>query len=520
MKKILFYLFIVGSIVTQAQTSKSVEWSDSRTLSDGQVSAIFQNTEDHFYTYGSKTRLLKGIFEVNISKYSKTDFERVWDQTINDYDYNGAKARLEQVEFINNEAFVFFEAFFKDDEKKVMLLKRINAQGEIGEFEKLDEVFTTSRRRGELFIKVSKYKGKFVVLSKPKSKNKDNYTIKVTVFSDKAEELWSKEIVLDLEERVVSIEDVKISEEGEVFMLIRDYSEARQKRKENRTDLRILKITENQKEDFDELELNLKNTMSYINMEIDNTRGKAVFSGIYSDNKGKNMAGIYIGMVDQNTLEEETSHFSEFNKQFLKQAEVHLRVKDGKIKHSGGFWKLRAMIETEDEGTIMVNEYYLKQVVDRYQNGQYVGSTTYYYYHHVIASKIDSKGELEWCEFIPKLQTTTEVNLFSGLVINYSKGMLTLIFNDNPKNMNRLKQNKRLKNVNMRNSALVEVQIDDEGNSKRRIIQNNKAKKVIIEPASSINYSFYDDEILAMGSYRGRFTFLAPYRYRFGIIKL
>lgn len=522
MKKILISFCAFAFLSAFGQSSKNISWSSPRKQSAQNVTNIFHANEDEFFTYGvkrSKGLVGGGAQEVHISKYAKDKFKRLWNEKVSDYKYDGIKATFEDVYHINGETFLFMETFNKKEEKKYLLLKIISDNGEASEFILLDEVNTSSRRRGDLFIRVSKDGEKFAVLSRPKSKKKDAFSIKIKVFNYKVEELWAKELELDLMEKEVNINDVQVSNDGEIFAVIDDIGGLSAKRKNNLTDFRIVKVSSDSKDDVEELSINVKAFLASASLEIDNQKEKAILTSTYSDKRGSNMAGVFIGVIDQHRFDLESYNYAAFPKQFIDQAAIHMKTKDGKLKGQDNLFKTRALIETSDGGTLLVKEFYKFYVVERTDANGIPRSTEYHYlYNHVIVSKIDVEGELEWCEFVPKVQhTVNDDGIYSGLAINYREGVLTMLFNDNPKNAVQLKKNKRLKNTKMKGSVLVAVQIDDEGNSTRKVLQDNKRQKIILQPKNTIISSVENTEYITMGAYY--FTIFSSRDFRFGIIR-
>jgi hypothetical protein len=487
MKNLLFVLFIIIAYFAQGQAESPVEWSEVQHPSENSITSIYYSDDDYFFTYAKnyyKTSLngkSNSANKISVSKYSKNGYVKEWTQVVTNYEMDNEYVVFKNIFQVGDEAFVFFENNNLEEGVNKLFLKLVSKDGELSDLEKVDEIQYEEKNSGYFDISVSKNKSKFVILSRHYNKNSNNFKLGLKVFNTSIEKQWEKEILLPVSEKEAKIKYVQVSEDGDVFLMYEDVS-ARGRATGLTSNYRVLKISKKNSEDYEDLVLDLKHNIENIYIDVDNTVGKTIITALYS--KGDYIDGFYAGVIDQNKFEESSSHYNDFPPSFLSQAKGHVKINGKSIKEYSVKYKLKRIFNTDNGGFLLIYEhdfFFMKKNTSL--DGSDTGSKKRYEKNHLFVAKMNENGKLEWCEFVPKQQDTVHNSDYSGCIIFYSNNLLTIIFNDNLKNFKQLENNKKLKNHNAyKASGLVAVQIDENGNSTRKLLQDNKKANIRINP--------------------------------------
>ncbi len=313
------------------------------------------------------------------------------------------------------------------------------------------------------------------------------------VYDSGMNELWSEEVVLPYEDKLFSVEDYKVDNNGNVHLIGRLYKDVvKDKRKgDPNYSYQVLSYYD-EGQDLEEYSIKLEDRF-ITDLQIAITDDQNIIcGGFYSDKGSFSIKGSYFLQVDGKTKEVMSKSFREFGIDFITQNMTERQEKKAKKKESKGKsvemyeYDLDDIIIKSDGGAMLIGEQYYMYVTTNTTttaNGGTTTTTTYHYiYNDIIAIKIDSEGDIEWTEKIAKRQHTTNDNgFYSSYAMAVVDGSLYFFFNDNPKNLDYSGSGK-VYGMNGKKSVVTMVELDESGNQERESLFAMKDAEIMTRP--------------------------------------
>ncbi len=337
------------------------------------------------------------------------------------------------------------------------------------------------------------------------SKKKEQHS--VIVLDKNMNELWRKDIKLDIKDNRFELEDIKVSNTGNVFVLgkARPNGYIRTKKGKRNYHYQLVKVNENESKS---LNLSVENHyVGSLNLTFTNTN-KIGCLGFYSDKNDYRYKGIASFFINPDSFEIESKNFSWFTDQFLAD-------KYGKVKYK----ELRNIVLRDvyysDNGdiTFTAEEFYITVV---YSNNGTFGAgaqRTIYNFDDIMVIKTDNLGKLKWARNINKRQTSglysDPLLSFSSIINNTGDVFLFLNAHKNMGNMsgNRIKFRQGwLSGITKKNSNMYVVKLNDKGDWKFQTIQQNKKATTLIN--SRYMNVLEDNKLVFYGSYKKNKQFI------------
>ncbi len=354
-------------------------------------------------------------------------------------------------------------------------------------------------RRSGFNTRMSRDSSKFLIEHNLPFTKGEPERFELNVFDDNLTRLWSKSIVLPYNDDLFSINNYRVTNEGDVVVvgnLSRDKADTERKEKNYKT---ILITYEDQGAVTNEYEINLNGKLvSDINIAM--TKEEVICAGFYLTLEKQGIQGSFFVKLDRaskSVIHESTKEFSvEFMKQDLteRQADkLEKKEEAGKDVGLSSNFDLHDFILRNDGGVVMIAEYYkVVRTTTRTQQGTI---TTYtYHYNDLIVVSIDPKGNIEWASKIPKRQITTNDNgQFSSYLSAVVDDKIYIVFNDNPENL-AYNGDGKIDKMRIKDAFASLVTIDSDGRIFREALMSTKVDKVIVQPKLSSQVA--EDEVI------------------------
>ncbi|WP_440068732.1 hypothetical protein [Tenacibaculum discolor] len=237
------------------------------------------------------------------------------------------------------------------------------------------------------------------------SSDKKNEHHSIKVFDESFNKLWEKEFELPYKDKRFKLQEVKVSDNGEVFILGKVYPKEK-KEKGGNYYYELFKIVEG----------NVSSTKISVEdhfvatLELDLTQeNKLSCIGFYSNVNENRFKGVCSFILNAKNINIENIAFSPFTEQFLK--DKYGESKDKELRNV----KFKDISYPKDGGMIITAEEFF--ITTTYVHNQYGGYRSISYnFDDIIVLRLDREGELKWARNINKAQTS---NYFSDPLMSF-----------------------------------------------------------------------------------------------------
>ncbi len=549
-------LFILNSIVAQ-MTERPAEIAWSNPYSEppkSMLTKIIHTDATGFYGLRLQAAgVTAGKADVFVEYYSKEDLKLKKTETL-DLKFKNKTRDFEDVLMMKGNKMYFLTSFNNQAKKKNYLfaqsvnLKNLRPSPRLN---KISEVATKNiYEEGGFRSHISKDTSKILIYSMLPKKKKEPEQFSLQVFDQDFTELWSKEIQLPFNSKNFSVEEYRVDNQGNVYMLGVIYEDQSKFRRSGKPTYQyVLLAYRNNGADVEEYKVDLGDKFITDLTYRVARNGDLVFSGFYSDKGTYSVKGTYFFRLDPTTKEISNKNLKAFDFKFITEYMTAKKVdkarkadKKGDKKKAPELYQyaLDELILRSDGGAVLIAEQYF--VEERYDNNNFgpygyggrfgrfggfggsrfnrfgnpYGFNNYrdqvyeYNYNDIIVVNIKPTGEIEWTARIPKQQVTTDdAGYFSSYAMSIVKDKFHFVFNDNPKNYDPNDKSNRLYNYNGRNSVITLATVDKDGGVQMDPIYDNRQAGITTRP--KICKQIGRNEMLIYGE-RGR-------KYRFGSLK-
>ena len=236
--------------------------------------------------------------------------------------------------------------------------------------------------------------------------------------------------------------------------------------------------------------------------------GNIMCSGFYAKPNASLICGAYYIKYDRNTGAVMHQSHKEFDEGFMASYRFDKDENKGYTFENGAgniMWTyILSDITLRDDGSavLIAEQYFTISYSESSGNSTY--TVTEYTYNDVFVVNMNSTGDIDWVQKIPKRQFTRQGYLYSsyGFIIEQDK--LYLIYNDNAKNLE-LEEGKDPKNFDGKKShRVVLCTIDPNGGLEREVLLSDDEAEVLIAPTASIQI---DDQWFIYGQEKKNYRF-------------
>lgn len=488
MKKFILYtifIFINYSLFSQLKISEKakITWGEEIKFKKGaEFSEYIGKDDDSHYLIKSLKRGMQ--YEINVFGY---DMKLKSKKVINMKAHQNYKMSYEGSYFLNDNIYIF--SSFPDKKTKTNKLycrvfdKNTLSSGELKEIEQLP--YEKRKFKGGFGVVSSEDNKKLLIyLGKPYEKN-SHEKFGFTILNTNLDVEWKKEVELPYTEQLFSVQDYKITNNGDVYILGKEYKEEKSKRNKHKPNYKYHIIAYlNKGNSIKDYEINLNDKfITDIAYNIAEN-GDLVCSGLYSETGTYSIKGAFFLAIDSETKNIKNNNLKKFDEDFITQGwtdKAIAKAKKKKIKKDKSIemyeYDLKDFILREDGGAVLIAEQFFVRIVTRtYTDSQGNMRTTndyHYYYKDIIVININNEGQIEWATKIDKYQhSVNDGGYYSSYVLQIDEDKLHIIYNERARKYFEKEERKQLNRKDKNASLTIITTVQSNGDHSKEILIN------------------------------------------------
>lgn len=538
MKKItlLLFLFVITCLHAQMNVGNvSLDFGEDISDIDGNVLSIAGVKDNVIYTLSKrKKEYLLQTFDVG-SKRNLNSISLKLDKI------EDSKITIEDVVVIDNRVYVMASYFNKAKKQNKFVAMEVSSNLSLGDPKEILTVDVPSRKNRGLFLfKMSYDEVNYMVVHVGIIAKKELLTYDFTLLDGAMNQVMTNshsESFQDRKDLDFDFADFDVNERGDVFIVLSDsYRDKKNKTTKNRLSLHT--YYSNNAYNKQEVVIDLQGK-KVLNCDMIYTGDKLQLIGFYSNlrKSGRSEIGLE-GIFDIAVNTKDNSIIKKVFNDFTLETKTKLlgERRANKGKDLKPFYRNTHLVERSNGGVIVLSEYFLS--IQGRSSGLAiagVGVTATpitYRTNEIIVTALAADGTLEWSNVIPKEQQLTISVVSVGLVLGggggnvsvsaaimfpvgtmgdgpeylssvplYKDGKLTVIVNDDPKNVGivDIDDVKKVRNINK--MIPVAFEFDDITGEMTRIDPEDYEKKqIVLRPG--VTYFMNNDELIIYGSSR------------------
>jgi len=431
--------------------------------------------------------------------------------------YKNKQRDFEDLVMLNGQ-FYLLTTYFNEAKKRTFLFKQKIGSRSLTPSKTMDMIADSEARNseneGEFDLHISRDSSHLLIYNELPYNKREPERFALRVFDKQFEEVWNKNIVLPYADNQMTVEEYRVDNQGNVYLLGVIYQDGAKRRRQGSANYQyvILAYT-NGGEDFTEYKLDIGDKfITDLTFRVGDD-GNLVCTGFYSEKGNYSIKGTYFFRLNAQTKELYNKNLKAFDFDFLTS---YMRPKDvekaRKAERSGDEkrqvelynFSLDDLILRSDGGAVLVAEQFFVYEDRNYDNfgaGIGVGGfnrfpynnndrfrTDYYYnYNDIIVVNIRPNGEIEWTARIPKLQeTVNDGGYYSSYAMSILPTGLYFLYNEDGRNFEgNPKKPNRVYNFDGRNSVMTVAQIGRSGDVTIFPIFDTNGGGAIIRPKIS-----------------------------------
>ncbi|MFZ1609946.1 MAG: hypothetical protein WAT52_02685 [Chitinophagales bacterium] len=323
------------------------------------------------------------------------------------------------------------------------------------------------------------------------SSEKDETKGSISVFVGNMEKKWELDFTLPYQEKLYSITDVDIDNNGNFYFMGLLYNEKAKSKVRGLPNYQyILTAFRNNGKEKAEYNISLDEKFITDCSFILTNDNKIVCAGFYSDKGTTTIKGTFFMTIDPETKEVLSKGTTDFDTEFLKLFVSNSKAEKGSELAS---FSLDEIIVRSDGGALLIGEkFYVTTSTYRDPNTGKTSTSYHYHYNDIMVININPDNTVKWATKIPKKQTASS-GFYLSYVSHVKDDMVYLIFNDNEKNLDE-KNPDKIYSYDGKNSFATIVSIQPDGKWDKKALFSNKEVGVVMRP--SVSEQINDDELL------------------------
>jgi len=413
-----------------------------------------------------------------------------------DLKYEGKERDFERVILLNGQLY-FFTSFANQAKKKNYLFyqtlnERLVPSKKLVKISEVDAI--NKERKGAFNIETSRDSSKVLIYAQLPYQRKEPERFSLQVFNDSLDLLWQREIVLPYADNLFSVEEYRVDNQGNVYLLGARYKDGAGLRRRGTPDYEYV-ILAYTREGSDVKTYEVDNSNFFLTdmtfRVADN--GHLVCSGFYSNKGTYSIKGACFFRIDPLEQKINEQNFKPFDFDFLTEhlsegAKERARraSESGNTRRDPELYqvKLDELILRSDGGAVLVAEqFYVQEYSYRFWDGT-LRYEYYYNYYDIIVVNIRPNGEIEWATRIPKRQETlNDDGYFSSYAMTVVRDRFYFIYNDNARNLAPPEDRPRtVQPFNGRQSVIALAEISKDGSLRTWPLYANRDADIITRP--------------------------------------
>ena len=298
-------------------------------------------------------------------------------------------------------------------------------------------------------------------------------SMKIGVVDENGALLYKKDISISVPVgcEKVSIEDYEVSDDGDVFLLVKQYLDGKKEKKEGVANYKLyIQAITNKGTGSKKIPINIKKYFSPDPKLVVSNKGNIYAGGLLSEKNGGQFVGIYTLKLSAST-DSFNYKISYINTDEINKHNSYIKYKDDELSK---FFELDRIVET-DNGIGVVSQYFNLVVTTSAK-----GVTTYtYIYRDIVYYSFDNNMNLKDITIIPKVQKGASPTYFSyALAMHNDKPYF--IFNDNKNNADNNEDEKMKGVTTFKNMAPVIVYHDGKEWIRKKLFEKDEVEGNIL----------------------------------------
>ena len=537
MKQVTLLFVLLFISVSQAQLSVgnvSLDFGEDISAVDGSILRIAGVRNGVIYALAKeKKKFLLQTFEAS-SKKNTGSISLKLDKLEN------SKIQIEDIVVIGQRVYVMASYYVKSDKRNKFVALEVSEDLSLGKPITLLSVEVPNRKNSGVFLYEPSYdEFNYMVAHVGIIEKKELLNYEFSLLDEGMNSVASAKHTENFEDRKdlqFDFSDFGVNQKGDVFIVLSDsYRDKKSKTTRNRISLHTYYANQEYKKDIVQVDLQGKKVL---NCDLTYTQDNNVqLVGFYSKlkNSGKakfSLEGIFDISINASDNSVNKKTFNDFTFETKKKLIGERRA--SKDKDLKPFYRNTDFIERDGGGIIVLSEYF--QTIYGQSSGLSIAGVgiaatpVTYRTNEIIVTALNADGTLAWSNVIPKEQQLSISIVSVGLVLGasngnvavsagimfpvgtlgdgpeylssvplYTEGKLTVIVNDDPKNMGitEIDDMKKVKNINK--MIPVAFEFDDATGAMTRVDPEDFEKKqIVIRPG--VYHSISNEQYIIYGS--------------------
>ncbi len=384
--------------------------------------------------------------------------------------------------------YMFSSKYVKDDKVTDYFCQKIDIRTlkNVGKMTKVASFVALKRsRQSTIGMETSKDSTKLLVFGLTPFQKKENEKYYMGVYDQEMKRLWEKTVELPYLDKFVEVTDYLVTNEGDVCVILKHYDREVKKESIKEDGEKVpayktkLLLYPRDGSAVKEFILDIGNKYVH-NLQLSNDNaGDLVLFGLYKTKYNGYVTGYFTAIFDKKTKTLATQKMTEFELDLL---DLIRKDKQGsnKEKDPGLSWdfSLKITVDRTDGSRDYLLELY--RVIEHTTYSSSGFSRTYYEYVYGdivdINMKKDGKAIITR---VPKLQSTTQIQMYSSFFPIVYKDKLLLFYNDDEDNIERDLSKKPDAMTSFKKSSFVMASIDKTGVFERKALFSHRDMKLV-----------------------------------------